>query len=133
MRKVMVFGAFDILHPGHVDFFEQAKKHGDYLVAVVARDNTISQVKNHIPQKPQNERLEAVQNQPTVDRAVLGYEGDKYQIIREIAPDVICLGYDQIAFTELLETKLKEFNLNTKIVRLKPFHPEKFKSSKLNK
>lgn len=129
----MVFGAFDILHPGHINFFEQAKKHGNHLVVVVARDNTINQVKNHIPQKPQNDRLEAVQNQPAVDQAVLGYEDDKYRIIREIAPDIICLGYDQIAFTELLETKLKEFDLNTKVVRLKPFYPEKFKSSKLNK
>ncbi|MFA6272092.1 MAG: adenylyltransferase/cytidyltransferase family protein [Patescibacteria group bacterium] len=133
MKKVMAFGAFDILHPGHVDFFEQAKKHGDYLVVVVARDNTINQVKKHIPQKPQDERLEAVQNHPAVDRAVLGYEDDKYKIIQEIAPDVICLGYDQVAFTELLEAKLKEFDLNTKIVRLKPFHPEQYKSSKLNK
>jgi cytidyltransferase-like protein len=133
MKNVMVFGAFDILHPGHINLFEQAKKYGDYLVVVVARDNTINQVKNHKPLNPESNRLAAVQSQHVVDKAVLGYEDDKYKIIREIAPDVICLGYDQIAFTELLEQKLKEFNLNTKIIRLEPFHPEKYKSSKLRK
>ena len=34
MAKVMVFGTFDGVHPGHENFFEQAKQHGDYLIAV---------------------------------------------------------------------------------------------------
>lgn len=133
MEKVMVFGAFDILHPGHVNFFEQAKKFGDHLTVVVARDTTINQVKKHTPQNSQDNRLSAIQSQPSVDQAVLGYEDDKYRIIREIEPDVICLGYDQVAFTELLEDKIKEFGLRTRVVRLDPFFPEKYKSSKLRK
>lgn len=36
--KVMVFGTFAVLHPGRLYFFNQAKKHGDKLIAVVARD-----------------------------------------------------------------------------------------------
>ena len=40
MKKVMCAGTFDIVHKGHIYFLEQAKKFGDYLVVVVARDST---------------------------------------------------------------------------------------------
>ncbi|MBI2582387.1 adenylyltransferase/cytidyltransferase family protein, partial [Candidatus Woesearchaeota archaeon] len=31
MKKVMCFGTFDLLHLGHLNYFQQAKKYGDYL------------------------------------------------------------------------------------------------------
>ena len=34
MKKVIVFGSFDYIHPGHLNFFEQAKSYGDYLIVV---------------------------------------------------------------------------------------------------
>ena len=34
----MVFGTFDILHPGHLDFFKQAREYGDEVVCVIARN-----------------------------------------------------------------------------------------------
>lgn len=41
MKKVLIFGSFDSLHKGHLNLFKQARKHGDKLIAVVARDETI--------------------------------------------------------------------------------------------
>ncbi|WP_290898688.1 adenylyltransferase/cytidyltransferase family protein, partial [Ferroglobus sp.] len=38
MRKVVATGTFDIIHPGHIRFLEEAKKLGDYLVVIVARE-----------------------------------------------------------------------------------------------
>lgn len=38
-NRVMVFGVFDGLHPGHRAFLRQARKKGDKLIVVVARDN----------------------------------------------------------------------------------------------
>ncbi|HLC71304.1 MAG TPA: adenylyltransferase/cytidyltransferase family protein, partial [Candidatus Nanoarchaeia archaeon] len=38
MKTVMCFGTFDILHPGHLHYLQQAKKYGDYLMVVIARD-----------------------------------------------------------------------------------------------
>ena len=38
MKKVMVFGTFDILHEGHINMFEQAKQYGDFLETLFVRD-----------------------------------------------------------------------------------------------
>ena len=40
MKLVMCAGTFDIVHPGHLYFFSEAKKLGDKLIVVVARDET---------------------------------------------------------------------------------------------
>ena len=133
-RKVLVFGTFDGLHEGHLNFFKQAKEFGDYLVVVVGRDSTVSRVKKRMPKQNENERLEAVQKAANVDFARLGNEGvSPYVVIQEINPDVICLGYDQIDFTDKLAAKIQEMGLNIPIHRLKAYKPEIFHSSLLNK
>jgi len=129
MKKVLIFGTFDGLHPGHLNFFEQARKYGDYLLAVVARDKTVKMIKNRPPSKNETERLAALQKCQLINEARLGYEDNPYRIIKEIKPDVICLGYDQQAFTEDLPEKLKKMKLATKIYRMKPYQPEKYHSS----
>ncbi|MBU0625913.1 adenylyltransferase/cytidyltransferase family protein [Patescibacteria group bacterium] len=44
-KKVMLFGTFDILHPGHEYVFSQAKNYGDCVMVVLARDVTVKKVK----------------------------------------------------------------------------------------
>ena len=132
MIKIMAFGTFDIFHEGHKNFLKQAREFGDYLIVVVARDETVEKVKKRLPQNDENSRLEIIRKSGLADEAVLGSLGNKYKAIEKYKPDVICLGYDQKVFTENLREKLKELNLDeTKIVRLKSYHPEKYKSSKL--
>lgn len=130
MNKVMVFGTFDIFHPGHENFLQQARQYGDYIVAVIARDDTVIKIKKKAPVNNESERLKVVENSQLVTEAVLGGLGDKYEVIRNYRPDIICLGYDQEAFTDKLADKLKTDGLEqTQIVRLKPYFPEKYKSS----
>ncbi|HHE36779.1 MAG TPA: FAD synthase [Candidatus Woesearchaeota archaeon] len=130
MRKVLVFGTFDILHPGHEYFLKQAKKHGDELIVVIARDLTVKQVKKEFPVNNEQERLGAVKKLDYVNNAILGsLSKDKYRIIEEVRPDVICLGYDQEAFVSGLEAKLQEKGLKPEIIRLDAYKPEKYKSS----
>ena len=132
MIKIMAFGTFDIFHEGHKNFLKQAREFGDYLIVVVARDETVEKVKKRLPQNDENSRLEIIRKSGLVDETVLGNLENKYKAIEKYKPDVICLGYDQGTFTENLREKLKELNLDeTKIVRLKSYHPEKYKSSKL--
>ena len=131
MTRVMVFGTFDFIHPGHLHFFEQAKKHGDELVVVIALDSTAEKTKGKKPAFPEQDRLQMVQALRIVDRAVLGNPDDVYKVVKDARPDIICLGYDQKFFVDKLEQKLKEFGLRTKIVRLEAYKPEQYKSSKI--
>ena len=133
-NKVILFGTFDIFHKGHKNFLEQAREFGDYLIVVVARDKTVEKVKKRLPQNDENSRLEIIRKSGLANETVLGSLENKYEAIEKYKPEVICLGYDQGTFTENLREKLEEFNLDeTKIVRLKSYHPEKYKSSKLRK
>lgn len=129
-RKIMAFGTFDIFHKGHENFLKQAKKHGDYLIIVVARDKTVFTVKNQKTAHSEQDRIKAVKKSGLADEVVLGSLGDKYLVIKKFKPDVICLGYDQSAFIDKLKNRLREFRLDkTRIIRLKSYYPKKYKSS----
>lgn len=129
MKRVLVFGTFDLLHPGHLNMFEQAAALGEELFVVIALDETVQQVKNRKPHHNQDERLQAVSKLELVTKAQLGYPGDKFKVIEEIKPDIIALGYDQRSFTPELESELQKRGLKCEIIRLKPFEPETHKSS----
>lgn len=131
MKKILVFGTFDIFHEGHKDFLRQARQHGNFLRVVVARDETVVKVKKRTTLNTEEARRDAVAASKLTDEVILGNLEDKYAVVKEFRPDVICLGYDQMHFTDSLEKKIEEFGFNTKIIRLKSFHPEKYKSSLL--
>ena len=127
MTKVMIFGTFDILHKGHLNKFEQAKKYGD-LIIIVARDDTVKKIKG---KKPKYDEKQRQKNLRKYGKALLGYKTDKYKIIEKHKPDYIGLGYDQNSFTKDLKNELKARKLKTKIKRLKPYKAHKYKSSLL--
>ncbi len=129
--RVMVFGTFDVVHEGHRSLFRQAKAYGEELVAVVARDETVKAVKGRLPHFDEETRLAAVENEKLVDRAVLGDPEDRYAVIAELKPDIICLGYDQRAFVDQLPNELQKHGISADVIRLEPFKPEQYKSSKI--
>ena len=124
MTKVMVFGTFDNLHKGHLSYFSQARKYGNFLIAVVARDKTVLKVKGKKPVHDERERLQEVKKY--ADKAVLGYLGDKYKVISKFKPDVICIGYDQRNFLDGLS------KLRIPVKKMKAYKPHKYKSSKIH-
>ncbi len=117
MVTVMASGVFDLIHLGHVHYLEEAKKLGDELVVVVARDSTARKEK-HEPITPEEFRRDLVESLKPVDRAVLGGEGDMFKIVEELKPDIIALGYDQYHDAERIEAELKKRGLDIKVVRL---------------
>ena len=129
MKTVMAFGTFDLLHPGHISFLKQAKKQGDCLMVIIARDRTVECLKGKLPEHKEIKRLKAVKVLKLADKAVLGSLGDKYGVIRKYRPDIISLGYDQKHFVSQLKDELKKLKLKTEIIRLKPFKPSKYKTS----
>lgn len=132
IKKVMIFGTFDIFHKGHENFFKQAKKYGEYLIVVVARDRTVLSVKKKKTLNSEGKRVVILRDSELTDEVILGNLGDKYEIIKKYQPDVICLGYDQKVFVRELRKKIKKFKLDkTRIIRLKSYYPEKYKTSLL--
>ncbi|MSR85598.1 FAD synthase [Candidatus Uhrbacteria bacterium] len=131
MKTVLCFGTFDGLHPGHEDYFRQAKALAHRLVVIVARDETVQEVKGRASRFDQDARVRSVADHPLVTQALLGQPGDKYDIIQQIRPDVILLGYDQTTFTDRLAEELNRRALVVDIQRAKAYHPEVYKSSKM--
>lgn len=117
MVKVMAAGTFDLIHMGHIYYLKKAKKLGDKLVVVVARDSTVRRLK-HEPVTPEEMRLGLIKELKIVDEAVLGHEDDIYAVLKEIKPDIIALGYDQIHDEGKIKKELKKRGLDAKIVRL---------------
>ena len=121
LKRVMVFGVFDGLHEGHGYFLSEAAKHGDELIAVVARDEMVRALKNKTPRHTEGERRQAVARAVAVTRAVLGdREQGVYDVIKKDKPDIICIGYDQHALAEDLEKQMAREEIpNTQLMWLK--------------
>ena len=120
MVKVMASGTFDLLHMGHIYYLKEAKKLGDELIVIVARDSTVRKMK-HEPVTPEKMRLQLIKELKIVDNAFLGKKDDIYEIVEEIRPDIITLGYDQLHDDRKIDLDLKKRNINAKIVRLGKF------------
>lgn len=129
----MVFGTFDYLHAGHENLFSQAQELGDEVIAIIGRDKTVKTIKGFLPDHDEKTRLENLKQTGWAAKVILGNQKDKNQVIKDFRPDVIALGYDQFAFTYRLEKLLIDLKLDAKIVRLKPYRPNMYKSSIIKK
>lgn len=132
-KLVMVFGTFDYLHAGHENMLKQAKELGEEILVIIARDKTVKQIKGEFPDHNEKERLKILKETQWADKIILGDHKDKTKAIKLYRPDIIALGYDQFAFTYNLEKLIIDMKLNTKIVRLKPYKPDMYKSSLIKK
>ena len=130
MTTIICTGTFDMLHAGHLHYFEQAKLLGSKLIVIVARDKNVEAERGKLPLMNENDRLKLIQNLKIVDKAVLGNENDKLKTVEELKPDIICLGYDQKVDEHLLKQELMKRHIKTQIVRISSYKPESYKSSK---
>ena len=96
MTRVMAVGIFDLLHAGHLHYVEQAKSLGEELVVVIAHDETVRKQK-HEPVTGQDLRRRMVEGLKPVDQAIIGNPPGVpiFEILKQIDPDLIALGYDQ--------------------------------------
>jgi FAD synthetase len=120
MVKVMATGTFDLLHLGHIYYLKEAKSLGDRLAVVVATDSTVRRLK-HEPINPEKIRLELIKELKIVDEAYIGYEEDMYEIVKEIKPDIIALGFDQLHDEETIKKELKKRKIKARVERLSEF------------
>jgi rfaE bifunctional protein nucleotidyltransferase chain/domain len=95
--KVVVFtnGVFDLLHPGHVRYLQEARRLGDALVVGVNSDRSARASKGESrPITPEAERAEILAALSTVDAVVIFDEDTPYETIKAIEPDVLVKGAD---------------------------------------
>jgi FAD synthetase len=132
-KTVLATGAFDLLHLGHLRFLEESKKKGgpgSKLVVVVARDKTVLRRKGRGPVVPEDQRRELVSALRVVDRAILGREEiDLLGILREIKPNIVCVGYDQDEIRVAVARIVKREALPVRVVRIRRFGPVGYNSS----
>jgi rfaE bifunctional protein nucleotidyltransferase chain/domain len=95
--EVLVFtnGCFDLLHPGHVRYLEEARALGDRLLVAVNADLTVRTLKGAgRPLCPLAERMELLAALACVDY-VTGFEEETpFEIIEAVVPDVLVKGGD---------------------------------------
>ncbi|MEK7219441.1 MAG: adenylyltransferase/cytidyltransferase family protein [Patescibacteria group bacterium] len=128
--KILVFGTFDGLHKGHLDFFKQARKLAErpFLIVSVARDKNVKRIKGQAPKLGEEKRLALIKKCILVNRAVLaGLENYLPHILKE-SPNIIALGYDQKAYVKNLKEDLKNKGLIVKIMRLKSYKEHIYKN-----
>ena len=125
MVRVLAPGTFEILHPGHLLYLEEAKKLGDELFVVVARDSTVKNRKR-TPIITEEQRLRMISALKMVDKAILGSEKDMFEPLYSIKPDVITLGYDQAFDEEKLERELNKRGFHSKVIRKKQHNSNAF-------
>lgn len=118
LRVVMIGGAFEIIHLGHIHTIREAKKLGDVLVVVVARDRTVSKNKGRSPVTAEGLRVELVSSIKHVDAAILGGEGSIYDTLERVRPDIVALGYDQSHREEEIEKEAERRGLHVGVKRL---------------
>jgi len=115
---VLAGGVFDIIHPGHIHTLNAAKALGGVLVVAIATDKTAKKMKKRSPLHNQELRRELVSYLSMVDKAIVGHEDDIFQTVKEVKPNIIVLGYDQVHQEKFISDGCKRINLNVEIVRL---------------
>jgi len=97
-QKKIVFtnGCFDVLHPGHVYYLNQARSLGDVLVVGLNSDASIKMLNKGIerPIHPQDKRAEVLASLFCVDFVTIFEEETPFNLIQKVQPDVLVKGGD---------------------------------------
>jgi rfaE bifunctional protein nucleotidyltransferase chain/domain len=109
-RVVFTSGIFDLLHPGHVRYLEEARALGDLLIVGLSADESVRRNKGPgRPVTPQDERGEVLAALASVDAVVVFSEDTAADIIRRIQPDILVKGADlpadQIVGRDIVEAR----------------------------
>lgn len=95
-RIVFTNGCFDLLHPGHVHYLEEAALLGDFLVVGLNTDQSVRSL-DKSPSRPiqdEDARARVLAALASVGAVVLFDEATPLELIREVAPEILVKGAD---------------------------------------
>jgi rfaE bifunctional protein nucleotidyltransferase chain/domain len=110
-KVVFTNGCFDLLHPGHVAYLEEARSLGDALVVGVNTDASAARLRKGPgrPVTPEHDRARVLAALACVDRVVLFGEDTPLALITALGPDVLVKGGDyalgEIVGREVVEAR----------------------------
>lgn len=94
-RVVFTNGCFDLLHPGHVEYLDEARRLGDALIVAINTDDSVRRLKGAgRPFNPQEARAVVLAGLASVDCVTLFDEDTPRELIAELLPDVLVKGGD---------------------------------------
>jgi FAD synthetase len=123
IRVVFIGGGFEVIHIGHLHTIARAKELGDALIVSVARDSTIRKRKKREPVTDERDRVRLLSALRQVDAAILGVEGDIYDTLQKVSPDVVALGYDQYHLEDDIRAEAAKRGMKVRVVRLDSPYP----------
>lgn len=98
LKIVFTNGCFDLIHLGHVDYLEKARKAGDRLVVGLNSDDSVSELKGKgRPISDEMSRARILAAMEFVDAVVFFDEQTPYNIISQVVPDVLVKGNDYLS------------------------------------
>lgn len=94
-KVVFTNGCFDILHRGHVELLEKAKRFGDFLIVALNSDSSMKKIKgDKRPILDENDRAYILASLKCVDAVCLFDEETPAEIIDKLKPDILVKGGD---------------------------------------
>lgn len=127
-RVVLTTGVFDIIHPGHIMFLEEAKRlagRRGRLLVIVACDSVVRRSKGRSPMFRARYRAFMVSRLKPVDQVYIGRSGDIEKniawFLKKLKPDVIVFGYDQARIMNKTLRVLNRLGLKTRSVKMRKF------------
>jgi rfaE bifunctional protein nucleotidyltransferase chain/domain len=94
---VFTNGCFDILHRGHVEYLDHARRLGDLLVVGLNTDASVSRLKGAgRPINPERDRATVIAGLTSVDAVVLFDQDTPRELIAQLLPDVLVKGGDYL-------------------------------------
>jgi D-beta-D-heptose 7-phosphate kinase/D-beta-D-heptose 1-phosphate adenosyltransferase len=94
-RVVFTNGCFDLIHPGHIRYLQEARRLGDALIVALNSDRSVRELKGEKrPILDQNERAEVMAALNCVEYVTIFEEPTPREIIAALLPDVLVKGGD---------------------------------------
>ena len=95
-RIVLTNGVFDLLHPGHVRYLQEARRLGDVLIVAVNSDRSARSLEKGAdrPITPEAERAELLAALTSVDVVTVFDEPTPHEVVLALQPDVLVKGAD---------------------------------------
>jgi len=119
----MAQGVFDIIHPGHLFYLSESSYLGDELHVVIARDSRVKERKDLV--MSEQDRLALLDAIEVVDETWLGTEGNIYNILEEVTPDIVTIGYDQPYDLDEIKEKQEEHGYyGIEVTRIGEYDPD---------